>query len=53
MVALIFDGMTDPLAGNLPDATRPRWGRRDPYLYAPAPPLGASFARRSSFLRAR
>jgi GPH family glycoside/pentoside/hexuronide:cation symporter len=44
MVALIFDGMTDPSAGSLSDATRTRWGRRHPYLYASALPLGASFA---------
>jgi Na+/melibiose symporter-like transporter len=44
MVALVFDGLTDPLAGSLSDATRTRWGRRHPYLYASALPLGASFA---------
>lgn len=44
MVALVFDGITDPLAGSLSDATRTRWGRRHPYLYASALPLGASFA---------
>jgi Na+/melibiose symporter-like transporter len=45
MIALIFDAVTDPLAGSLSDATRSRWGRRHPWMVAAALPLGlAMFA---------
>jgi Na+/melibiose symporter-like transporter len=42
MIALIFDAVTDPLAGSLSDATRSRWGRRHPWMVAAALPLGLS-----------
>jgi GPH family glycoside/pentoside/hexuronide:cation symporter len=46
MIALIFDAVTDPLAGSLSDATRSRWGRRHPWMVAAALPRGrAMFAR--------
>jgi Na+/melibiose symporter-like transporter len=45
MIALVFDAVTDPLAGSLSDATRSRWGRRHPWMVASALPLGlATFA---------
>ncbi|MCP4003320.1 MAG: hypothetical protein GY725_03910 [bacterium] len=43
-LALIVDAVTDPMAGSLSDAFRHRWGRRHPFLYASAIPLGIMFA---------
>ena len=43
MVALIFDGFLDPVIGHLSDRTRTRWGRRLPWLYAAAIPLGIAW----------
>jgi Na+/melibiose symporter-like transporter len=38
MVALLFDGLVDPVIGNLSDNFRSRLGRRHPFLYlAPIP----------------
>ncbi len=42
-IALVFDAVTDPLLGSLSDSFRHRWGRRHPFMYASAVPLGASF----------
>jgi GPH family glycoside/pentoside/hexuronide:cation symporter len=42
-IALVFDAVTDPLAGTLSDRTRSRWGRRHPWMYASALPLAAAF----------
>jgi Na+/melibiose symporter-like transporter len=42
MIALIFDAVTDPLAGSLSDSTRSRWGRRHPWMVAAALPLGVA-----------
>jgi len=42
-IALLFDAISDPLVGSLSDATRSRWGRRHPYMYAAAIPFAASF----------
>ena len=39
-IALIFDAVTDPLAGSLSDNWRSRLGRRHPFMYASAIPLG-------------
>lgn len=38
-VALLFDGLSDPLVGAWSDRTRTRLGRRHPYLYAAPLPL--------------
>lgn len=44
LIATAFDALTDPLAGSISDRTRHRWGRRHPYMYASAIPLGITFA---------
>jgi GPH family glycoside/pentoside/hexuronide:cation symporter len=40
MCALILDAFLDPLIGVLSDNTRSRWGRRHPWMYAAALPIG-------------
>ena len=40
MAALIFDAFADPIIGELSDRTQSRWGRRLPWLYFSAIPLG-------------
>lgn len=42
-IALIFDAVTDPLAGSISDNWRGRLGRRHPFMYASAIPLGIFF----------
>ena len=42
-IALIFDAITDPLAGSISDNWRSRMGRRHPFMYASALPLGIAF----------
>ena len=42
-IALLFDAITDPLAGSLSDNWRSRLGRRHPFMYASAIPLGICF----------
>ncbi|MCR9279878.1 MAG: MFS transporter [Pseudomonadaceae bacterium] len=42
-VALVFDAVTDPLAGSISDNWRGRLGRRHPFMYASAIPLAISF----------
>ncbi|WP_293373907.1 MFS transporter [Phenylobacterium sp. SCN 70-31] len=38
LIALVFDGITDPIIGNISDNFRSRLGRRHPFLYlAPVP----------------
>lgn len=43
LVALVFDAVTDPLAGSLSDNWRSPRGRRHPFMYASAAPLAAGF----------
>lgn len=43
MVALVFDAFFDPLIGHVSDNTRSRWGRRHPFMYAAALPVGALY----------
>ncbi len=43
MIALIFDAAIDPFVATLSDRTRARWGRRHPYMYVSALPLGVCF----------
>ena len=40
MVALILDAFIDPLIGHYSDHTQSRWGRRHPFMYAAAVPVG-------------
>jgi Na+/melibiose symporter-like transporter len=40
LIALLFDGITDPLIGNFSDGIRSRLGRRHPFLYLAPVPLG-------------
>ena len=41
--ALLADALIDPLIGNLSDRTYTRWGRRHPWLYLAALPLGLAW----------
>ena len=43
MVTLIFDAICDPLIGEWSDHTSSRWGRRHPFMYASALPIGFAF----------
>jgi len=42
-VALLFDAVSDPLAGSLSDNLKSRLGRRHPFMYASAIPLALAF----------
>ncbi|MGE0625336.1 MAG: MFS transporter [Pseudomonadales bacterium] len=42
-IALVFDAITDPIAGSLSDNWRSRLGRRHPFMYLAALPLAISF----------
>jgi Na+/melibiose symporter-like transporter len=42
-VALLFDAVTDPLAGSLSDNWKSRLGRRHPFMYVSAIPLALAF----------
>lgn len=44
MIALLFDGVVDPLIGNISDNVRTRFGRRHPFLYAAPAPLAVCLA---------
>jgi len=43
LIALCFDGITDPLMGSLSDSFKSRWGRRHPFMYCAALPFAISF----------
>ena len=43
-IATTFDAITDPIAGSISDRFHHRWGRRHPFMYASAVPLGVTFA---------
>ena len=40
LLSLLFDAVSDPWMGAVSDRTRTRWGRRHPFLFASALPLG-------------
>jgi len=42
-IALVFDALTDPIAGSVSDNLSSRYGRRHPFIYAAALPLAVSF----------
>ena len=42
-IALLFDAVTDPLAGSLSDNWKGKLGRRHPFMYAAALPLGLAY----------
>lgn len=44
-IALLFDAVTDPLAGSLSDNWKSKLGRRHPFMYASAIPLALAFLR--------
>ena len=43
-IALLFDAITDPLAGSLSDNWKSKRGRRHPFMYASALPLALAFS---------
>jgi len=43
LLALVVDAITDPLVGSLSDNLHSRWGRRHPFMYASALPMGVAF----------
>lgn len=42
-LALCVDAVTDPLVGSISDHFRSRWGRRHPFMYFSALPMGMCF----------
>lgn len=43
LIALCFDGISDPVMGSVSDACKTGWGRRHPFLYGAALPFAACF----------
>ena len=43
-IALLFDAVSDPVAGSLSDSWRSRWGRRHPFMYVSAVPLAIAYS---------
>ncbi|MEZ5560621.1 MAG: MFS transporter [Pseudomonadales bacterium] len=43
LIASVVDAISDPLIGALSDSVRTRWGRRHPFMFLSALPLGVSF----------
>lgn len=43
LIALVFDGLIDPVFGHLSDRTYTRWGRRLPWLYIAPFPLALAW----------
>lgn len=41
--ALVLDAISDPLVGYWSDRLKSRWGRRHPFIYASALPMGIAF----------
>ncbi|MAI93492.1 MAG: sugar transporter [Halieaceae bacterium] len=44
LIALLLDGLGDPIVGYWSDNLRSRWGRRHPFMYAAAIPVAISYA---------
>jgi Na+/melibiose symporter-like transporter len=43
LIASIVDAVSDPLIGAVSDRFRSRWGRRHPFMFASAVPIGVAF----------
>lgn len=43
MIALTCDAICDPVVGYVSDHLRSRWGRRHPFMYASAVPVGVAY----------
>lgn len=43
MAALVIDAISDPIVGHLSDNLHSRWGRRHPFMYAAAIPVGVLY----------
>ena len=43
LIASAFDALSDPLIGAFTDRFRSKWGRRHPFMFASALPIGFSF----------
>ncbi len=43
LIALCFDGVSDPLMGSISDTFKSKWGRRHPFMYGAAIPYAISF----------
>ncbi|MBB4613300.1 MFS transporter [Novosphingobium taihuense] len=43
LIALVFDGLIDPIVGHFSDRTRTAWGRRLPFLYLAPIPLALAW----------
>jgi GPH family glycoside/pentoside/hexuronide:cation symporter len=43
MLSLVFDAVTDPIVGSVSDGWHGKWGRRHPFMYVSALPLGLTF----------
>ncbi|MEL0163224.1 MAG: MFS transporter, partial [Halieaceae bacterium] len=44
LIALLLDGLGDPVVGYWSDNLRSKWGRRHPFMYAAAVPVAISYA---------
>jgi GPH family glycoside/pentoside/hexuronide:cation symporter len=42
-IALVFDAVSDPVAGSLSDKLKSRWGRRHPFILLAAVPMAITF----------
>ena len=42
-IALLFDGLSDPLMGSISDNHRSKWGRRHPFMVVASLPLAVAF----------
>ena len=43
LIASAFDALSDPLIGAFTDRFRSKWGRRHPFMFASALPIGSVF----------
>lgn len=43
LIALVCDAIVDPIVGHASDHLHSRWGRRHPFMYAAAIPVGLAF----------